>query len=248
MRIGIRWWLVWVLVGGVLVVAVAAKIADTTDSDVSGSSALSGDSTCREYVQADSYAQQRVTQTVAQDNRLPYNPLVQANVGNRCSLFGDRTVQWAVAADNPVADNSAGRLGGTRDDDATSAATTTSTQTLPKVRAQVNLTPPQSAAAKNAMAIVQFVDVNGKQAVNAVAQGLPAMRTAEYGIWAYNGPSQAQLIGGFNQTDNKGHIVFQGSLTQDISDYREILVTRETTANPTRPGPIYLRGAIAVVP
>ena len=215
---------------------------------MSGSSALSGDNTCRKYVQADSYAQQRVTQAVAQDNRLPYNPLVQANVDNRCSLFPDRTVRWAVAADNPVADNSAGRSGGPRDDNATSAATTTSTQNPPKVRAQVNLTPPQSARAKNAMAIVQIVAVNGKQAVNALAQGLPDLTTADYAIWAYNGPAQALLIGGFNQTDNKGHIVFQGSLTQDISGYREILVTRETTANPTRPGPIYLHGAIGLAP
>ena len=56
---------------------------------------------------------------------------------------------------------------------ATQAANTTSTQAQPQVRAQVNLTPPKGAPVKKAVAIVQFVDVNGQQAINAATQGLP---------------------------------------------------------------------------
>jgi hypothetical protein len=127
------------------------------------------------------------------------------------------------------------------------AANTTSTQAQPKVRAQINLTPPTNGPAKKALAIVQIVDVSGQQAINAVSQGLPTSnKKAAYGIWVYNSPSQAKLIGGFDKTDNKGHLVYQGALPKnlDVASYKEILVTQETSGNPTKPGTIYLRGAI----
>ena len=122
---------------------------------------------------------------------------------------------------------------------------TASTQTQPRVKAQVNLTAPKSAPAAKALAIVQIVDVGGQQAINAVAQGLPTTSKAAYGIWAYTSPSQSRLIGGFDKKDDKGHLVYQGALPQDVTDitrYREIVVTRETNGSPKKPGAIYLRG------
>jgi hypothetical protein len=133
-------------------------------------------------------------------------------------------------------------------DNAKNAAdtTATTTQSQPKVQAQVNLTPPQDAPAKKALAIVQIVDANGQEAVNAVSQGLPSTTKAAYAIWVYSSPSQAKLIGGFNQKDNNGHLVYQGALPKgfDITSYNEILVTRETSGNPKSPGRVYLRGDI----
>jgi hypothetical protein len=133
------------------------------------------------------------------------------------------------------------------DSTATQAAGTTSTAAQPQVRAQINLTPPKGAPAKKALAIVQVVDVNGQTAINAVSQGLPTSnKKAAYGIWAYNSPSQAKLIGGFNKQDDKGHLVFQGAMPKDvdIAAYKDILVTLETSGNPTKPGTIYLRGPV----
>ena len=125
--------------------------------------------------------------------------------------------------------------------------TATSTAAQPTVKAQVNLTPPKGAPASKALAIVQIVESNGQNVVNAVAQGLPTSSKAAYGIWAYSSPNEARLIGGFDKTDNKGHLVYQGALPQgfDITAYREILVTKETSGNPKRPGTIYLRGSIS---
>jgi hypothetical protein len=136
-------------------------------------------------------------------------------------------------------------LTGNDDDTPKRAASTTTTSTQPTVKAQVNLTPPKGAPAQKALAIVQIVSSNGQNVVNAVAQGLPTTSKAAYGIWAYTSPSETRLIGGFNKTDNKGHLVYQGALPQDVTDvtrYKEILVTRETSGNPTKPGTIYLRG------
>lgn len=130
---------------------------------------------------------------------------------------------------------------------ATQAAKTTSTAAQPKVRAQVNLTPPKGAPVKKAVAIVQFVDLNGQEAINAATQGLPTSKTIVYGLWFYNSKSQSKLIGGFDQTDNKGHLVLQGQLPKgvDISSYKDLVITREKpSTNPTSPGTIYLRGSI----
>jgi hypothetical protein len=136
-------------------------------------------------------------------------------------------------------------LTGGDDNPKAAANTTTTAAAQPKVKAQVNLIPPKGAPAAKALAIVQIVESNGQNVVNAVAQGLPTTSKAAYGIWAYTSPSETRLIGGFDKTDNKGHLVYQGALPQDVTDvtrYKEILVTRETSGNPTKPGRIYLRG------
>jgi hypothetical protein len=140
-------------------------------------------------------------------------------------------------------------LTGNDDEKPERAASTTTTSSQPTVKAQVNLTPPKGAPAQEALAIVQIVSSNSQNVVNAVAQGLPTTSKAAYGIWAYTSPSETRLIGGFNKTDNKGHLVYQGALPQDVTDvtrYKEILVTRETSGNPTKPGTIYLRGPMQV--
>ncbi|HEX7301196.1 MAG TPA: hypothetical protein VF257_19515 [Solirubrobacteraceae bacterium] len=127
----------------------------------------------------------------------------------------------------------------------TAVQTTSTTSTKPQVKAQVNLVPPKGGPAARAIAIVQVVDVSGQQAVNAVAQGLDTTGKGIYAIWAYTSPSEARVIGAFDKADDKGHLVYQGALPQDITDitrYREILVTREAGASPERPGTIYLRG------
>ncbi|MEA2392676.1 MAG: hypothetical protein QOJ82_567 [Solirubrobacteraceae bacterium] len=130
----------------------------------------------------------------------------------------------------------------------TAADTTTTTRAQPQVKAQASLVPPKGAPAKGAVGIAQIVDVGGQQTVNAVAQGLPATKKAAYGIWLYAGPSNAKLIGGFDKTDNNGHLLFQAAVPGDLSAYREMLVTRETSGQPKRPGPIYLRGTIGAPP
>jgi hypothetical protein len=129
------------------------------------------------------------------------------------------------------------------------ADTTTTTAAQPVVKAQANLTAPKGAPESKALAIVQVVESNGQNVVNAVSQGLPTISKAAYAIWAYTSPSETRLIGGFNRTDNKGHLVYQGALPQDVTDvtrYKEILVTRETSGNPAKPGTIYLRGPLQV--
>jgi hypothetical protein len=138
--------------------------------------------------------------------------------------------------------------GGSDKDSKASASTSTAAAPKPQVQAQANLLPPNGAPIKKAVGIAQIVTVGTQQAINAVAQGLPVTKKAAYGIWLYAGTSKFKLVGGFNKTDNKGHLIFQAAVPGDLSGYSDILVTRETSGTPTRPGRVYLRGAIGAPP
>jgi hypothetical protein len=186
----------------------------------------------------------------AEDAPTPFAPA--ATAGPRVSRRGGALLIGGALAAIAIAVVLVIVLGGGGDDNkpsstATQAANTTSTQVQPKVRAQVNLTAPKGAPVKKAVAIVQFVELNGQEAINAATQGLPNSKKVVYGLWFYNSKSQAKLIGGFDQTDNKGHLVLQGQLPKgvDISSYKDLVITREKpSTNPTSPGAIYLRGSI----
>ena len=184
----------------------------------------------------------------ADDAPTPFAPA--ATAGPRVSRRGGALLIGGALAAIAIAVALVIVLGGGDDkpsSTATQAAKTTSTQAQPKVRAQVNMTAPKGAPVKKAVAIVQFVDLNGQEAINAATQGLPNSKKVVYGLWFYNGKSQAKLIGGFDQTDNKGHLVLQGQLPKgvDIASYKDLVITREKpSTNPTSPGTIYLRGSI----
>jgi hypothetical protein len=189
------------------------------------------------------------TDDEAEDAPTPFAPA--ATAGPRVSRRGGALLIGGALAAIAIAVVLVIVLGGGDDNKpsstATQAANTTSTQAQPKVRAQVNLTAPKGAPVKKAVAIVQFVELNGQEAINAATQGLPNSKKVVYGLWFYNSKSQAKLIGGFDQTDNKGHLVLQGQLPKgvDISSYKDLVITREKpSTNPTSPGAIYLRGSI----
>src|SRR4051794_5164517 len=138
--------------------------------------------------------------------------------------------------------------GGDGSDTTATDASTATTRARPVVKAQANLLPPDGAPAKRALGVVQVVDVNGQQAINAVVQGLPPTRTAGYGIWLYSNPGRQKWLGYFQSADQQGRAIAQGVLPDDISRYREMLVTRESGRNPPQPGTVFLRGPIGPPP
>ena len=134
------------------------------------------------------------------------------------------------------------------DSTATQAANTTSTQAQPQVRAQVNLTPPKGAPVKKAVAIVQIVDVNGQQAINAVTQGLPTSnKKAAYGAVVLQQPVAGQAHRRLRPDRQQGPPRPPGRSCPkdvDIAGYKELLSRARPSGNPTTPGTIYLRGSI----
>jgi hypothetical protein len=137
----------------------------------------------------------------------------------------------------------------------TSASTSTASSTSSssssgtadaRVLAQVNLTAPKGAPAPRALGVVQVVEIQGKKAINAIVQGLPApTKQAGFGIWLL-GDGGRRWLGYFRNADQQGRLVAQGQLDQglDITKYRRVLITRETAEPPKQPGTTYLSGAV----
>jgi hypothetical protein len=126
----------------------------------------------------------------------------------------------------------------------TTQATQSSTQPQPQVEAQVNLTPPSARAGSKAIGIVLVQRAQGQRQIVAAAQGLPKPKAGGYGIWLYTSAAKARWLGFFASQDDKGRLLARGELKAPVEDYREILVTRESRGNPSRPGPVFLRGRV----
>ena len=127
-----------------------------------------------------------------------------------------------------------------------SSSSSSSSTANARVLAQVNLTAPKGAPAPKALGVVQVVTIQGKQAINAIAQGLPApTKQAGFGIWLV-GDGGRRWLGYFRNADQQGRLVAQGQLDQrlDISTYKRLLITKETAEPPSRPGPTYLAGTV----
>jgi hypothetical protein len=139
--------------------------------------------------------------------------------------------------------------------DGASRATQPTTRTAardatPQVIAQVNLRPPDGSPSPKALGVVQIVRLNGQQAINAVFDGLakPAGKNVGYGIWLWSSPQRRRWLGFLSTADEQGRLVAQGRFDQDITAYREVLLTRERRRDPPSPGTIYLRGRVQRAP
>jgi hypothetical protein len=98
--------------------------------------------------------------------------------------------------------------------------------------------------------VVQVVRVGNQQAINAVFDGLPkpAGKNVGYGIWLYSSPQKRKWLGFLSTADEQGRLVAQGRFDEDITAYRELLLTRENRRDPPTPGTIYLRGRVQRAP
>jgi hypothetical protein len=144
-------------------------------------------------------------------------------------------VTGAFSGDDDTGDGDAGA--GTR--------TTQTTATTPQVEAQINLNRPAGRGGDAAGAAVVSRQGN-RRAVALIAEGFPAAtRQRFYAIWLYTSPSRAKFLGFPNpQPDKEGRIETGFTLPDDATDYRYLVITRETEEQPRRPGTIMLRGEL----
>jgi hypothetical protein len=143
------------------------------------------------------------------------------------------------------------------DDDGAQRAASASSQAAGsgdggRVVAQVNLRPPEGAPRPRALGVVQVVAAGGRQAINAVVQGLRRPRTnrSGYGMWLVADDGRRRWLGYFNTADEQGRLVAVGQLDRgiDVLRFDRMTVTRETSTRPGRPGTAYLQGTIARAP
>ncbi|MDP2711523.1 MAG: hypothetical protein Q8O56_09915 [Solirubrobacteraceae bacterium] len=137
------------------------------------------------------------------------------------------------------------------DDDPQTTTTTPAGQaTTPsgdafEVIAQGNLTPPEGdSEARGEVAIVRFPENDQfRLALQAISLPPSSTRGSSYGVWLYTSQTENRFLG-FPDTlvGSDGRLETVSDLTPDTPTYEEVLLTRETTENPERPGTIILRG------
>jgi hypothetical protein len=125
-----------------------------------------------------------------------------------------------------------------------STSTPTST-TTPKVLHQINLTSPS--ATSKAAGIAEVVAEGKILGIVIEAQGLTPNTTHNaYAVWLENSPTEAKFIGFVSQrVGSTGKLATEGQLPTGATQYKQMVITLETTGHPTTPGPIALEGAFS---
>ncbi|HZU60573.1 MAG TPA: sigma factor-like helix-turn-helix DNA-binding protein [Solirubrobacteraceae bacterium] len=131
----------------------------------------------------------------------------------------------------------------------TNSSQTSSTSTTPatggsKVLAQINLNPPSGGKAKG---IAEVLREGGKNGLAIVATGLtPNTSHNAYAVWLYNSPSDSHLLGFVSPgVGSNGRLQTAGALPSNASHFHKLLVTLETKATPSSPGPTVLQGTLS---
>jgi anti-sigma factor RsiW len=126
----------------------------------------------------------------------------------------------------------------------TPATTTAASTTAAQVEKQFNLRPPDGGS--KPLAVANLVSQNGQRALAVVGQDLPA--SGRYVLWLRNG-SKVKFLGFFpvvtGKGTNKGRLQGLVAAPTDFANYKEILITRETSSSPKAPTTIILRGSLS---
>jgi hypothetical protein len=122
-------------------------------------------------------------------------------------------------------------------------AGTTSTTATPQIVGQINLTPPRGGG--RAIGIGLIVAQGNQLALELQAQSLaPTTKSFGYGVWLYNSHTSAEAVGSAPPVGKNGRLSALAALPADTTNFRALIVTRETSSRPTRPGPIVLSGRL----
>ena len=121
---------------------------------------------------------------------------------------------------------------------------TASSKAGPTVSAQLALHSPSPGS--STVGVVAVLSEKGKHAFYIEATHLPATHGFYYAIWLYNSPSSAEALSKSPSVGSTHKLAGGSTLPANAANYREILLTRETSAHPTSPGRVVLRGAFSL--
>lgn len=124
----------------------------------------------------------------------------------------------------------------------TSSSTKSSTTTTgPKTEARFPLHSPDPRSRSTGS--VEILSEGGKRAFYIQAEHIPASKGFFYAVWLYNSHTSALPLSKAPPVGSTHKLAGAALLPEDAGDYKEILLTRETSTRPTHPGHVVLRGA-----
>jgi hypothetical protein len=139
--------------------------------------------------------------------------------------------------------NSAGSGGG---GETTGSSTTGTRKPQAKEDKRLTLTPPD--ASSKAVGVAEVLSEGNQYAFYLAAQHLAPSKGNGffYAVWLYNSPSSYEALSRAPEVGASGNVQGGALLPKDAAKYHTMLLTRETAARPTKPGPVILRGAFAL--
>jgi hypothetical protein len=129
----------------------------------------------------------------------------------------------------------------------TSSSSVTSTQkSQAKEDKRITLTPPD--ASSKAVGVSEVLSEGSQYAFYLAAQHLAPSKGNGffYAVWLYNSPSSYEALSRAPDVGASGNVQGGALLPKDAAKYHTMLLTRETAAKPSKPGPVVLRGAFAL--
>jgi Sigma-70, region 4 len=124
----------------------------------------------------------------------------------------------------------------------TSSKTSKTSKTTEDKR--ITLTSPEPSS--KSIGAVEVLSEGGKYAYYIAAANLPPSKGFFYAVWLYNSPTSHEAVSKAPSVGSNGRLEGGALLPANAGDYHEMLLTRETAAQPTEPGPVVLKGAFAL--
>lgn len=114
----------------------------------------------------------------------------------------------------------------------------------PTVDKQIPLTSPEPGS--KSVGLAEVFSEGSKRAFYIAAEHLPPSTGFFYAVWLYNSPTSALALSKSPAVSSNGRLQGGALLPPTAGNYREMLLTRETSSRPTQPGPVVLRGAFSL--
>jgi hypothetical protein len=147
-----------------------------------------------------------------------------------------------------------GGSGGSGKTSSTTASSSTSTSstssktstasTKPTEDKRITLSSPEPSS--KSIGAVEVLSEGGKYAYYIAATNLPPSKGFFYAVWLYNSPTSHEAVSKAPNVGSDGRLQGGALLPADAGKYHEMLLTRETSSQPTTPGPVVLKGAFAL--
>jgi hypothetical protein len=146
------------------------------------------------------------------------------------------------ASSTGTSSTSATSSGGTGGTGASTGST--STGTGPTEVKRLTLTSPDPAS--KAVGAVEILSEGSKHGFYLAAEHLPPSTGFFYAVWLYNSPTSHEAVSKSPAVTSSGTLQGGALLPANAGEYHTMLLTRETTARPSHPGPIVLSGPFSL--
>ncbi len=127
---------------------------------------------------------------------------------------------------------------------ASTSASKTSTTSGPVVDARLTLHSPHPHS--RSIGAMDIISEGSKRAFYIEAENIPASKGFYYALWLFNNHSSFLPLSKAPPVGADKRLAGGALLPAEAGDYHEVLLTRETSARPTSPGPVVLRGPFSL--